>query len=37
VKKSLKSPPPSPSPIKGEGISFLFQYVSPLPGRERVG
>jgi branched-chain amino acid transport system permease protein len=25
VKKSPKLPPPSPSPIKGEGISFLFQ------------
>ena len=22
---------------KGEGISFLFQYVCPLPWRERVG
>jgi hypothetical protein len=35
VKNSPKSPPPSPSPVKGEGIPFLFQYVSPLPSRER--
>jgi len=27
----------SPSPLKGEGICFLFQYVHPLPWRERVG
>jgi len=38
VKKSLKSPPPSPSPLKGEGISFtssLF-FPSPLAGEGRV-
>ena len=37
AKKSHKSPPPSPSPNKGEVISFLFQFVHPLPWRERVG
>jgi len=26
-----------PHPLKGEGISFLFQYVCPLPWWERVG
>jgi hypothetical protein len=27
----------TPSPVKGEGISFLFQQVYPLPHGERVG
>jgi len=35
VKNFHKSPPPSP--IKGEGVSSLFQYGYPLPWRERVG
>jgi len=37
VKKFPKSPPPCPSPVKREGISFLFQQVYPLPRGERVG
>jgi hypothetical protein len=37
VKKFPKSPPPCPSPVKGEGISFLFQQGYPLPHGEREG
>jgi hypothetical protein len=37
VKKFPKSPPPCPSPVKGEEISLLFQRVYPLPHGERVG
>jgi hypothetical protein len=31
VKKFPKSPPPCPSPVKGEGISYSFQLVYPSP------
>jgi hypothetical protein len=31
VKNFPKSPPPSPSPVKGEGYFFLFEYVALSP------
>jgi hypothetical protein len=37
VKKFLNSPPPCPSPVTGEGISFLFQQVFPLPAGRGKG
>jgi hypothetical protein len=38
VRKSFKSPPPFPSPLKGDGNSFpiSLSFPSPLAGEGRV-
>jgi hypothetical protein len=37
VKKPHFHPHPGPPPSRGREFLYVFQYVSPLPWRERVG
>jgi hypothetical protein len=37
VKKSPYHPHPPPPPSRGREFQIVFQYVYPLPWRERVG